>query len=162
MKTQDSSGDKESRSVSEKRLPSERRRRPTPILSRYTLSGRRAFFRRQEDRSQGGYVDRYSSGLLRLLVVLLALNALDAVFTIFILDCGGTEVNPLMGTLIAYCGERFWIWKFLLVALAVVFLCLHSQFPRVKAALWAVTLFYGGVILYQVYLIIFRIAPRLS
>jgi len=107
-------------------------------------------------------VDRYSSGLLLLLVVLLALNAFDAVFTIFILDCGGREVNPLMGTLIAYCGERFWIWKFLMVAGAVLFLCLHSQFPRVKSALWAVTLIYGGVILYQVYLILFRIAPALS
>jgi hypothetical protein len=107
-------------------------------------------------------VDRYSSGLLLLLVVLLALNGFDAVFTIFILDCGGQEVNPFMGTLIAYCGERFWIWKFAMVAGAVLFLCLHSQFPRVKSALWAVTLIYGGVILYQVYLILFRIAPALS
>lgn len=162
MTSQGSSGENEPRSVSEKRRPSDRRRRPTPIFSRYIFAGRRAYFRREEDRSRGGYVDRYSSGLLLLLAVLLALNAFDALFTIFILDCGGHEINPVMGTLIAYCGERFWIWKFLLVALAVIFLCLHSHFPRVKAAIWTVTLLYGGVILYQVYLIIFRIAPNLS
>ena len=157
-----SSSDKDSSPVPEKREPSDRRGRPTPILSRHTLWGRRTSLRRKEDQSKGGYVDRYSSGLLLLLVVLLALNAFDALFTIFILDCGGREVNPFMGTLIAYCGERFWIWKFLMVAGAVLFLCLHSQFPRVKSALWAVTLIYGGVILYQVYLILFRIAPALS
>ena len=162
MTIQDSSSDNDSKPVSKKRQPSDRRRHPTPILSRFTLSGRRAFFRRQEDQAKGGYVDRYSSGLLLLLVVLLVLNALDALFTIFILDCGGQEVNPLMETLIGYYGERFWIWKFLLVAVAVFFLCLHSQFPRVKSALWVVTLVYGGVILYQVYLILFRIVPNLS
>jgi hypothetical protein len=145
-----------------KRDLSDRRRNPTPILSRYTLGGRRKSFRRREEQSRGGYVDRYGSGLLLLLVVLLSLNALDAVFTIFILDCGGREVNPLMGALITYCGERFWVWKFLLVAVAVLFLCLHSQFPRVKSALWAVTFIYGGLILYQLYLIAFRIAPTLS
>ncbi len=154
--------DMDSSPVPEKREPSDRRLRPTRILSRYTLWGRRQALRRMEDQSKGGYVDRYRSGLLLLLSVLLVLNAFDAVFTIFILDCGGREVNPFMGTLIAYCGDRFWIWKFLLVAAAVLFLCLHSQFPRVKSALWAMTLVYGGVILYQVYLILFRIAPTLS
>jgi hypothetical protein len=145
-----------------KRALYDRRRKPTSILSRYTFGGRRMSFRRREERSKGGYVDRYSSGLLLLLVVLLLLNVFDALFTIFILDCGGTEVNPLMGVLITYCGERFWMGKFLLVGGAVLFLCLHSQFPRVKGALWAVTLIYGGVIFYQVYLIFFRIAPGLS
>jgi hypothetical protein len=162
MKDPISFSNKDSRPLPETREPSDRRRHPTPILSRYTLWGKRQSLRRKEDKSRGGYVDRYSSGLLLLLVVLLALNAFDAIFTIFILDCGGREVNPLMGTLIAFCGERFWIWKFLMVALAVLFLCLHSQFPRVKSALWAVTLVYGGVILYQVYLILFRVAPALS
>jgi hypothetical protein len=131
------------------------------MLSRHTLAGRRMLLRRREDRARGGYVDRYGSGLLLLLVVLLALNALDALFTLFILDCGGREINPFMGTLIAYFGERFWIGKFAIVGAAVVVLCLHSQFPRVKGVLWALTLIYGGVVLYQVYLIIFRIAPVL-
>ena len=157
MITNGSSSDKESKPDPEKREPSDRRRRPTPILSRFTLAGRRQFLRRKEDRSKGGYVDRYGSGLLLLLLVLLSLNIFDAIFTIFILDCGGQEVNPIMGALIAYCGEQFWIWKFLMVAVAVLFLCLHSQFPRVKRALWALTMIYGGVILYQVYLILFRI-----
>jgi len=160
--TMDDSSAKSSGPSPEKRDFPDRRRYPTPIMSRYTLWGRRMSFRRQKDQAQGGYVDRYGSGLLLLLVALLVLNALDAVFTIFILDCGGQEVNPLMGVLIAYCGERFWIGKFLLVATAVLFLCLHSQFPRVKDALWLVTLIYGGLILYQVYLITFRIAPIFS
>jgi hypothetical protein len=143
--------------VLDNRAQSERRKQPTPIFSRYMFGGRRGRFRRKEDQAKGGYVDRYSSGLFLILLALLALNIIDAVFTIFILDCGGREVNPFMGALIAQCGNDFWIWKFLIVAVAVLFLCLHSHFPRVKKGLWAVTLIYLGVVLYQVFIIWFRI-----
>jgi hypothetical protein len=141
----------------ENRARSERRKQPTPVFSRYTLGGRRGRFRRKEDQAKGGYVDRYTSGLFSILLVLLALNVIDAVFTIFILDCGGREVNPFMGALIARCGNEFWIWKFLLVAVAVFFLCLHAHFPRVKKGLWAVTLIYLGVVLYEGFIIWFQI-----
>jgi len=141
----------------ENRLRSDRRKQPTPIFSRFTLWGKRGHFRRGEDQARGGYVDRYSSGLLLLLLVLLALNITDAVFTIFILDCGGREANPFIGTLIAHCGNEFWIWKFLIVAVAVLFLCLHAQFPRVKKGLWLVTVIYFGVVVYEVFIIWFQI-----
>ncbi len=141
----------------EKRTFPDRRKESTPMLSRYTLWGRRSVFRRKEDQAKGGYVDRYNSGLLLILVILLALNIVDVFFTIFILDCGGREVNPFMGALIERYGDQFWIWKFLLVSFGVLFLCLHSHFPRVKKGIWAVTLVYGFVILYQVFIIFFQI-----
>jgi hypothetical protein len=143
--------------VPKNRSRSDRREQPTPVLSRYTFWGKRGHFRRVEDQARGGYVDRYSSGLLLLLLVLLALNITDAVFTLFILDCGGSEANPLIGALMAHCGNEFWIWKFLIVAVAVLFLCLHAHFPRVKKGLWMVTLIYCGVVLYEVFIIWFQI-----
>ena len=127
------------------------------MVSRYTLRGRRSAFRRRDDQTQGGYVDRYPSGLLVVLVVLLVLNVTDAVLTIVILDYGGREINPFIGVLMARCGDGFWFWKFLLVAVAILFLCLHSNFRRVKKGIWAVTLVYCGVVLYQAYLILFQI-----
>jgi len=142
----------------EKRAFSDRRKESTPMFSRYTIWGRRSRFRRKEDQEKGGYVDRYSSGLLLILVILLALNIFDVFFTMFILDCGGREVNPLIKALMDQCGDQFWIWKFLLVAFGVLFLCLHIHFPRVKKAIWAVTLVYGAVILYQTYIILFQIS----
>jgi len=141
----------------ENRARSERRKQPTRIFSRYTLGGKRDRFRRVEDQAKGGYVDRYSSGLLLLLLVLLALNITDAVFTIFILDCGGSEANPFIEALIAHCGNEFWLWKFLIVAVAVLFLCLHAHFPRVKKGLWMVTVIYFGVVLYEIFIIWFQI-----
>ena len=141
----------------EKRDFSDRRKESTPMFSRYTLQGRRSGFRRKEEQAKGGYVDRYSSGLLLILVILLTLNIIDVFFTMFILDCGGKEINPFIKALIDRCGDQFWIWKFLLVAFGVLFLCLHIHFPRVKKAIWAVTLIYGAVILYQAYIILFQI-----
>ncbi len=141
----------------ENRAYPERRLKPTPVFSRYTLWGRRSHFRRRDDQVRGGYVDRYSSGLLLLLLVLLALNIVDAVLTIFILDCGGREANPFMRVLIDQCGNEFWIWKFLIVAVALLFLCLHAHFPRVKKGLWVATLIYFGVVVYEGFIIWFQI-----
>ena len=75
----------------------DRRKTPTPILSRYTLSGLRCSFRRREDQRRGGYVDRYGQGLFIYLLLIAGLNILDAFFTIIILGSGGREGNPLAG-----------------------------------------------------------------
>jgi hypothetical protein len=76
----------------EQRKDPDHRRKPTPMLSRYTVyCGRRSSFRRREDRHRGGYVDRYSPRLFSMLILIVGLNVLDAVFTRMILNCGGIE-----------------------------------------------------------------------
>jgi len=56
----------------------DRRKKPTPILSRYTIYGRRCSFRRAEDQKRGGYVDRYGQRLFFYLLLIVGLNILDA------------------------------------------------------------------------------------
>jgi Domain of unknown function (DUF5658) len=136
-----------------RRNPPDRRRRPTPALSHYTLAGRRHDFRREEDKAKGGYVDRYDTALFFFLVTIIAFNLLDALLTHTILDFGGRELNPVAHAAIFSFGKQFWIWKHSIVSVLLVILCLHSKFPRVKIAIGAIALAYCSVVLYQVALL---------
>lgn len=109
-----------------RRAGDDRRRRPTPWFSRYTLRGRRTQIRRTEDLDQGRYVDRAEGPYFHQIVLLVALVALDAVSTLIILGQGGGEANPVMRPVL----ERGTGW-FLLVKLGplpVAFLLLSITY----------------------------------
>jgi len=137
----------------DKRSWADRRTRPTPLVSRYTLFGQRRRFRRRIDQERGGYVDRYGPTLLFFLILIACLNVLDALFTIMILDLNGLEVNPIVRSVIELYGESFWIWKVLVVSSCLVLVCLHSRFRGVRAAVVGISFIYLGVILYQMFLL---------
>ncbi len=141
---------------SDGRKLTDRRKPPTPALSRYTFFGRRMVIRRKGDQLTGGYVDRYSSGLFFFLVSMLALNVLDAFFTIIILERGGMELNPIVQAVMALYGDKFLIWKFSIISISVIFLCLHSQFKRVKGVIISMNLIYFTIVVYQIFLIVSR------
>lgn len=138
----------------ERRILSDRRKKPTPILSKYTFSGRRKEFRRKTDKERGGYVDRYSPGILFFMTLIVGLNILDAIFTTMILDFGGYELNPIVRSVIFLYGDRFWLWKFGIVSSSLIILCLHSKFRMVKTIIFSITLIYIAIISYQIKLII--------
>jgi hypothetical protein len=141
---------------SDKRVLHDRRKRATPGLSRFTLWGRRRTFRREEDRKSGGYVDRYSSGLLFLLTFIVGLNVLDVLFTMIILDNGGWEINPIVRSVIQVYGDGFWVWKFGIVSVPLILLCLHSKFRMVSTIIFGISVCITIVVLYEIYLMICR------
>ncbi len=98
-------------------------------------------------------MDRYSSSLFAILVAILFFNLFDAVLTMIVLDHGGEEINPVVKSAMDVFGTSFWTWKFGLVSVSLVLLCLHSQFRRVKAVIFAAGLLYLMVIVYQMVLI---------
>lgn len=136
------------------RTAGDRRKQPTPPLSQHTFLGRRKNLRRKSDREKGGYVDRYSSALFALLVLIVGLNILDALFTMIILDLKGWEANPIVRSVIQLHGEKFWIWKFALVSFCLVLLCLHSKFKLVRGMIIFLSSVYLIVVLYQLFLLI--------
>jgi hypothetical protein len=132
---------------------SDRRLKPTPMLSRYTFfRGRRSSFRRREDRLRGGYVDRYGHRLFTVLLWIVVLNIFDALFTHMILDCGGTELNPVADWAITAFGHHFIVWKLAVVGSSMLVLCLHSKFRIAKAAIAMAVILYSGVVFYQIVL----------
>jgi len=138
----------------DERTLKDRRALPTPALSRFTFYGRRKSFRREAERQRGGYMDRYTPGLLGSLVLILALNVLDVLFTLTILNAGGYEINPVVGSAIELWGDRFWIWKFGLSSACLILLCLHSRFRLVEKAILGITVIYVTLALYQFSLLI--------
>ena len=137
------------------RTVKDRRKQPTPAISRFTLRGRRKTFRRRIDQEKGGYVDCYHPGLLILLTLAVGLTVLDALFTMMILDDGGWEINPVVRSVIQLYGYRFWVWKFVLVSFSLTLLCVHSKFRLVMPVILGITTISVLVILYQILLYIF-------
>ncbi len=134
----------------------DRRKQPTPALSRYTLFGRRMGIRRRDDQQKGGYVDRYDSGLFYFLVFIITFNILDALFTMKLLEMGAWEANPIVQALMDLYGDKFWLWKFAIVSFSLILLCLHSQFRRVKAFIISISFIYFTVVFYQIFLVTFQ------
>ena len=140
---------------SPKRILPDRREHPTPMLSRYTFFGRRTGFRRKADRQKGGYIDRYHPALIFLLLLIAALNVFDSVFTMIILDRGGEEFNPIVRSAIELYGDQFWVWKFAIVSVCLVLLCLHSKFKHTQALIIGICSVFLALISYQIYLIFY-------
>jgi hypothetical protein len=138
----------------DKRTLQDRRKEPTPALNWYTFFGRRRGFRRKSDQEKGGYVNRYSSKLFLFLVLILGLNILDVLFTMIILDHKGWEFNPVVRSVMNIYGDGFWIWKFAIVSVSLVLLCLHNKFKPVKQIIIALSLIYLLNILYQIFVLV--------
>ena len=134
---------------SEKRTVADRRRQPTPIISRYTLRGRRKSLRRKGDQPKWRYVDRYSPRLLTIIILIFGLNCLDSFFTWVILRNGGCELNPLVESTINLWGKNFWVWKLALVSFCSIILYFHSQFERVRIVIFLLCFLYLGLVFYQ-------------
>jgi hypothetical protein len=141
--------------ASNTRILKDRRKQPTPALSRFILRGWRRDFRRKEDQERGGYVDRYGSGLLFLIVLIAGLNILDALFTMMILEDGGLEMNPIVHNAIQIYGDRFWIWKFVMVSIPLILLCIHNKFRLAIPAMLGISAIYMTVVLFQIFLMLY-------
>jgi hypothetical protein len=95
----------------------------------------------------------YSPRLLYFLTLVVGLNVLDTLFTMIILDLGGVEVNPLVCSAITVYGDHFWIWKFSLVSVGVILLCLYSRLKYLKEIIVGLACFYLIVVVYQITLL---------
>lgn len=135
----------------DRREGADRRRRPTPMLSRYVFVGRRRAPRREEE-AEGVYVDRPGGFGYVLLGAVLALSLLDAVFTLAHLDRGGREANPLMDWAIRAGPVVFLAIKIVLTVTGTLLLVLHRYFRGVRPLLVAVLALYVALMGYHAYL----------
>jgi hypothetical protein len=128
----------------------DRRRQKTPRLSLFTIAGgQRQEIRRTEER-EGGFVDRYGSGLLLALMWIVLANIADSFFTLVHLQGGGTEVNPIADVLLQAGLTRFVLLKSALVGMALLILCVHKNFRIARLGLWAAAGAYTLLIAYHV------------
>ena len=138
-----------------RRTVPDRRRKPTPILSRYSLRGQRKDVRRDEDRRRHIYVDQYSLRFFILLMAILLLGTADAFLTLYHVHVNNAEeLNPIMDFFLGMSPKIFFNVKYILTALCLTVLCVHKNLPIVKYLLGMVFLIYFVIVLNHLYLFV--------
>jgi hypothetical protein len=127
----------------------DRRRAPTPRLSRFSfLDGRRARVRRKGE-VEGSFIDRYGTRMLLILMWIVLLNVFDSFFTLIHLQDGGRELNPVAELLLQSGRTGFVLWKSALISAALVVLCVHKNFSLARFGLWTAAASYTVLIGYH-------------
>lgn len=133
---------------------SDRRRCPTPIISRYTLyGGQRKTARRAEDKIEHIFVDLYSSRLLAIVMSLLVLSCLDAYLTLSLIGTGRViEANPVMAFFLDYGFVPFTLIKFIITSTCIIILCVLKNVKITRICLPCAINVYVFVVVYELYL----------
>lgn len=132
----------------------DRRTRPTPRISRYSLlGGRRRAIQREEER-EGTYVDLYGTGLLLAILWVALMNVADSFFTLVHLQAGGIELNPIAERLLQTGRFGFVFWKCMLISASLMVLTMHKNFQLARVGLWTAAAAYTALVAYH--LLLFR------
>lgn len=131
----------------------DRRSRPTPRVSRFTLfGGRRRAVRRPGER-EGSFVDQYPLSLVLTLSWVGLMNVGDSFFTLYHLQAGGIELNPFAAMLLSTGRVGFVVLKSLLISLPLVILCLHKNFFLARVGLFIAAASYTLLFVYHLWLL---------
>ncbi len=128
----------------------DRRKRPTPRISRYSFfGGRRRGGGRRPGENVEAFVDRYPNSLLALIGWIAVMNLADSFFTLYHLQNGGIELNPFAAMLLETGRVGFVIWKAVLIGCAILVLCLHKNFVLARAGLVLAAVAYTALVIYH-------------
>jgi hypothetical protein len=138
-------------SSQDKRFYFDRRRRTTPLISRYTLTGgRRRTVRRITDRGRHLLVDFYSPSLMVALLAVLVFNYIDSYMTLTLLQKGLVfEANPFMSFHLENGISPFVINKGLITAASLIILCIFKNFKFARIGLALSLIAYVSIVLYE-------------
>ena len=96
------------------------RRKQTGMNVRLLVGiGNRSTIRREEDREPIFLVDQYGPLLFLTIVAILFLCVIDAFLTLFLLNHGAYEINPIMAYLLSLGPYVFFISKYALTIFAI-------------------------------------------
>lgn len=149
---------------SELRTGGDRRRRTLPPLRYLIAGGRRRSVRRLADSHRIVLLDRYSPKLFAVILGILCLSLLDAVLTLYLIEHGSSELNPVMDYFLKKGPQVFTVAKYILTCIAVlIFLVLaNSVVPRsnfrAKKLFPYALLAFGIVVAWELILIFFMVA----
>jgi hypothetical protein len=138
----------------------DRRKRMLPPLRYLIFQGRRRQIRRTTDQHRLLLLDHYSSTLFAFIVLILFTSLTDAFLTLWLVDSGATEINPVMAYFLAHGPAVFIGAKYLLTSLSLVILvvCNHIFLHRVRIYIRSliayILMLFSSVIAWEVYLLI--------
>ncbi|HZT54619.1 MAG TPA: DUF5658 family protein [Burkholderiaceae bacterium] len=124
------------------------------MLSRFTFhGGRRTVARRAED-DRATFVDLYGGRLFTVALAIIALNLLDAWFTLLFLAQGGQEVNPFVQRVLNLGPSAFIAFKTFGIGACVMFLAITKNFLAARIGLVTVLLGYTLLLGWHLYLLV--------
>ena len=147
----------------DRRLINDRRKQAGFNLRLLIGNGQRRTFRRQEDRTRVFFVDQYSPILFIAIVSILFLCVIDTLLTLFLLNHGAYETNPVMAYLLN-CGLfPFLIYKFAITTFATLGLLFFKGVVNHKfnvtshSLLYFTAMVYAAIVAWELYLICYVI-----
>ena len=118
--------------LSDHRQLIDRRRQNINTIFYSLYKGRRSQARRDRDSAQDFYTDIYERWVGMIVISISCLSAVDAFFTLKILDRGGIEVNPVMASLLEIDTTTFVIGKIMITSVCLLFALVHINFNVLK------------------------------
>ncbi|WP_455204456.1 DUF5658 family protein [Kaarinaea lacus] len=120
---------------------------------------RRSGTRRIDDSKVCAYVDVHEPWLVYLAMSALVLSTFDAYFTLALLKYGSQELNPFMNYFLQIDEQLFFLVKFLMTAVCVVFMVTHKNFTFLKYfngyhLLYLSVSMYGLLVSYELFMLI--------
>lgn len=114
----------------------DRRKRPTPMISRYSLFGGRRRGPSDKRSKTDTYVDLYGTRIVALVLVFFTLTVFDAVATVYYVDqVNGTEANPIADWMLRQGRMYFVFAKGVPTLFLVLFVLIHKNFRYGRAAM---------------------------
>lgn len=104
---------------------------------------------------------RYPPRLLGYILIVLLLSCLDAIFTIYLIELGATEINPVMSFFLSFGPVAFILAKYVITVFCVLIILLGATHMNNRKNQIVDRLFYflvsafGIVIFWELYLIFF-------
>lgn len=142
------------------RQGSDRRRRILPPLRYLFFQGRRKLIRRHGDHHRIMLLDHYSSTLFAVIVLILIFSLTDAFLTLWLVDSGATEINPVMAYFLTHGPGVFIGMKYLFTCFSVLILVVFSHiFLRrvgiyIRSIITTILMLFSSVIAWEVYLLV--------
>ena len=125
----------------ERRSGKDRRSHRMPELKSLFINGQRKENRREEDQYKITYFDQYSSVLFIAIVSILLLTIIDALFTLFLIESGAREINPIMAYFLDFGPTTFMSVKYILTCFSVIVLLICNNFFIRKIKIYTRTIF---------------------
>lgn len=144
----------------ERRSGRDRRETPTPALGAYWLRGSRRFVRREAEVGAGYYVDRPGRTAVSAFGLLAVLVGLDGMLTLYLIERGAFEANPVMAFFLSLGVPVFLGVKYGATAVALGVLLIHKNFQvvhprlRVKWIIVGLIGIYGLLVAYELVAVI--------
>ena len=124
-----------------RRSGKDRRSHDAPEIKTLFIYSRRKKIRRKEDKHHIVYFDQYGSGIFVAIVSILFLSIIDAFLTLFLIDCGASEINPIMAYFLNFGPFTFVSVKYFLTSYSVVVLLIFNNVFLRKIKIYTRSLF---------------------